>query len=168
MLDEIEKGIKIESFSGKQIDWQVRSEQSLSRTRRKGYKDILRGKEMVPSDSDFAKTDLTESEGKQMKKLRDLNDMAYGSFLLMIDGKSQSGKVAFKIVSGCKTDDLSNGDAALAWKRLSKKYEPKTAPSRLMLKKRFNSSVLKSARVSKCGYFSHHYDSMEQILCLDI
>ncbi len=116
-MDEIEKGIKIESFSGKQIDWQVWSEQFLTRARRKGYKDILRGKEMVPSDSDFAKTYLTESEGTQMKKLRDLNDIAYDlndiayeAWLLMIDGKSQSGKVAFKIVSGCKRDDLSDGD----------------------------------------------------------
>jgi len=146
MFDETEKGIKIEPFSGKQIDWQVWSEQFLARARRKGFKDILRGKETVPSDGDFAKADLLNEEGKRMKKLRDLNDLAYESLLLMIDGKSQGGKVAFKIVSGCKTDELSDGDAALAWKRLSKKYEPKTAPSRLMLKKRFNASVLRSAR----------------------
>ena len=66
--------------------------------------------------------------------------------LLLIDGRSQSGKVAFKIVSGCKTEDLPDGDSALAWSRLSKKYEPKTAQSRLMLKKKFTSSVLKNVR----------------------
>ena len=41
---------------------------------------------------------------------------------------------------------MPDGDAALAWSRLSKKYEPKTAPSRLMLKKKFTSSVLRNAR----------------------
>ena len=63
MFDETEKGIKIEPFSGKQIDWQVWSEQFLARARRKGFKDILRGKETVPSDGDFAKADLLNEEG---------------------------------------------------------------------------------------------------------
>lgn len=146
MSEEFDKAVRIEAFSGKQVDWQVWSEQFLARARRKGYKDILRGKMYVPSDNEFAEADTTTSAGKMMKRVRDLNDMAYETLLLLIDGKSQSGKVAFKIVSGCKTEELPDGDAMLAWTRLCKKYEPKTAPSRLMLKKKFTTSVLKNVR----------------------
>eukprot|EP00980_Cylindrotheca_fusiformis_P015768 scaffold4574_cov47-Cylindrotheca_fusiformis.AAC.1 len=41
---------------------------------------------------------------------------------------------------------MEEGDAKLAWSRLMKKYEPKTAPSRLMLKRKLTGMVLKSVR----------------------
>ena len=146
MSDEFEKAIRIEPFSGKQEDWQVWSEQFLARARRKGYKDILKGKVSVPTDDELGASNLSADEAKKLKRNRELNDVAYEALLLLIDGKSQSGKVAFKIVSGSKTEALPDGDASLAWSRLNKKYEPKTAPSRLMLKKKFTSSVLRNAR----------------------
>ena len=125
MLEDFDKSVRMVPFSGKQVDWQVWSEQFLARARRKGYKDILKGKVKVMSDEEFGKVDMSTDEGKSAKKIRDLNDAAYETMLLLIDGRSQSGKVAFKIVSGCKTKELPDGDAALAWNRLSKKYESK-------------------------------------------
>eukprot|EP00980_Cylindrotheca_fusiformis_P027698 scaffold22306_cov73-Cylindrotheca_fusiformis.AAC.1 len=42
---------------------------------------------------------------------------------------------------------MEEGDAKLAWSRLKKKkYEPKTAPSRLMLKRKLTGMVLKNVR----------------------
>ena len=146
MSDEFEKAIRIEPFSGKQEDWQVWSEQFLARARRKGFKDILKGKVTVPTDDEMNASNLSADDVKKMKRIRELNDVAYEALLLLIDGKSQSGRVAFKIVSGSKSEALPDGDATLAWSRLNKKYEPKTAPSRLMLKKKFTSSVLRNVR----------------------
>lgn len=39
--------IKVIPFSGKAVDWPVWSEKFLARARRKGYKNILLGKEVV-------------------------------------------------------------------------------------------------------------------------
>ena len=39
-----------------------------------------------------------------------------------------------------KTSTIKDGDAREAWTRLEKKYEKKTAPSRLILKKQFVNS----------------------------
>ena len=44
MSGDFDKSVRMEPFSGKQVDWQVWSEQFLARARRKGYKDILKGK----------------------------------------------------------------------------------------------------------------------------
>ena len=44
MSEDFDKSVRMEPFSGKQVDWQVCSEQFLARARRKGYKEILNGK----------------------------------------------------------------------------------------------------------------------------
>ena len=72
--------------------------------------------------------------------------MAYEELLLSIDGTKSSGRVAFNIVKLAKTDDLPEGDAALAWKRLVNKYATKSAPSLMALKSEFTNSKLKSKK----------------------
>eukprot|EP00428_Durinskia_dybowskii_P019457 CAMPEP_0170210852 /NCGR_PEP_ID=MMETSP0116_2-20130129/5036_1 /TAXON_ID=400756 /ORGANISM="Durinskia baltica, Strain CSIRO CS-38" /LENGTH=76 /DNA_ID=CAMNT_0010461375 /DNA_START=100 /DNA_END=326 /DNA_ORIENTATION=- len=76
MSDEFEKAIRIEPFSGKQEDWQVWSEQFLARARRKGYKDILKGKISVPTDEELGASGLSAEEAKKRKRIRELNDVA--------------------------------------------------------------------------------------------
>ena len=59
--------IKVIPFSGKAVDWPVWSEKFLARARRKGYKNILLGKEVVPDDA----TDLNaivDAEEKNRRK----------------------------------------------------------------------------------------------------
>ncbi len=89
MSDEFEKAIRIEPFSGKQEDWQVWSEQFLARARRKGFKDILKGKVTVPTDDEMNASNLSADDLKKMKRIRELNDVAYEALLLLIDGKSR-------------------------------------------------------------------------------
>ena len=126
-MDDSDKGmIKIAPFSGKQNDWAIWKEKFIARARRKGYKEVLIGKKAVPPDS-------VEIETKDEKLLRDANNVAYEDLILLIDGEQAAGRVAFNIVRGAKTSDLKDGDASLAWKRFSDKYEPKSAPSRLAL-----------------------------------
>ena len=144
MSDEKISTIKVIPFSGKQVDWQVWSEKFLARSRRKGYKSILQGKAVVPPDSLSLASIADTDSRKEKQKLRDLNEEAYEDLILSINGDSESGRVAFQIVRGSKTSAIKDGDAREAWTRLEKKYEKKTAPSRLILKKQFVNSKLKS------------------------
>ena len=70
--------------------------------------------------------------------------MAFEELILSIDGKSKEGRVAFSLVKGCKTPDLADGDAHLAWTRLSKKYASKNTVSLLKLKREFTNSAMKT------------------------
>ena len=52
--------------------------------------------------------------------------------------------MAFSMVKGCKDSDFADGNAKLAWSRLSKKYASKNTISLLKLKREFTNSVMKS------------------------
>ena len=139
-MDDDKSAIKLAPFTGKQTDWSVWREKFIARARRKGYKETLLGKTEVPAESA-----TLEATDKTKIAARKANNTAYEDLLLLIDGEQASGRVAFNIVRGAKTTNLPDGDAALAWKRLSDKYEPKSAPSRLALKNEFTTKVLKNA-----------------------
>ena len=49
----------------------------------------------------------------------------------------------FVLVKGCKTNDYEDGDAGLAWKRLTQKYASKNTVSLLKLKREFTNSSMK-------------------------
>ena len=74
MKDERKKGtasIKVIPFSGKAVDWPVWSEKFLARARRKGYKKILLGKEVVPDDATDLTTIIDADERKKKEKVRE-------------------------------------------------------------------------------------------------
>ena len=49
------KSIHVIQFSGKTRDWEGWSEKFLARSKRKGYNELLQGKEKVPTQSEFEK-----------------------------------------------------------------------------------------------------------------
>ena len=57
--------------------------------------------------------------------------------------KKATDKVEFQIVKGFKTKEYEDGNAAMAWERLKKKYQPTSAPSLVKLVCAFKKSVLK-------------------------
>ena len=64
-----EKGtniIRVIPFSGNAVDWSVWSEKFLARARRKGYKKILLGEEVVPDDAE--NLDGITNQNKKKKK----------------------------------------------------------------------------------------------------
>ena len=87
--------IKVIPFSGKAVDWPVWSEKFLARARRKGYKKILLGKEVVPDDSADLSNINDEEERKGNEKLRELNEDAYEGLILSINGETEVGHVVF-------------------------------------------------------------------------
>ena len=135
--------IKIIPFSGKSVDWPVWSEKFLARARRKGYKKILTGKVKIPSDSEDLSSERDATVKKEKEKLRDLNEEAYEDLILSISGETDVGRVVFQLVRGAKTSNLKDGDAREAWEQLEGKYEAKTAPSRLLLKREINNLRMK-------------------------
>ncbi len=115
------------------------SRQFLARAQVKGYRSILEGKEAVPAYNE--KIDETTSQGKTKLLLRNLNESAYSDLIL-----SMEDEVNFALVDEATTKELPDGDAALAWKNLCNKHEPKTSATKVELKLRFNQSKLEDAR----------------------
>ena len=70
-----------------------------------------------------------------------MNELAYED-----DGTTDAGRVTFSIVRGTKSNELQDGDACLAWKRLNDKYKSTSAPSDLKLMKEFNNSKLQNVK----------------------
>jgi len=142
MTDSDDKAIRVISFSSEQADWSYWEEKFLARAKRKGYKGVLLGTVAIPKDADTI--DESTTAGKESKKAKDMNELAYEELILSIDTTNSQGKVAFQLVKSCKTTDYANEDSKLAWKRLKDKYAPKVAPKKMELKSEFQRSCLKN------------------------
>lgn len=135
--------IKVIPFSGKAVDWPVWSEKFMARADVKGYLDILLGTQTSPRDTDTLAEDATAEQREKFEELKKANRDGYIDLILSIEANTEPGRVAFEVVKGSK-GERKPGDCALAWQRLSKKFEPKSAPSRMSLKKKFLSMKLKT------------------------
>ena len=138
-----EKSIKVIEFTG--TDFKIWRKKFVARANRKGYKGLLEGTEPIPTKSEY---DAAESESnEEQKKTRrayKLNELAYEDILLSINCSTSSGKTAFNLVDNCVTSDQPDGNCKLAWERLTSKYQPKSTPSYIQLKKDFANSKLSS------------------------
>jgi hypothetical protein len=63
--------------------------------------------------------------------------------LLSIDVKTSFGKIAFNIMTGCKSKDSPDGNVTTAWEKIKNKYEHTSAPSMVKLDKQYRESSLK-------------------------
>ena len=154
--------IKVIPFSGNKRDWPIWSEKFLARGDVKGYKDILTGKVKVTSDEDYDSMEAGAPKTKA-KALRKLNKDAFIDMLLSITADTETGRIAFQVVKGSKTKELSDGDARAAWKKLNSKFESTRAPNRLLLKEKFINSRLKSARSDPDVWITQLEDLQVQI-----
>jgi hypothetical protein len=81
-----------------------------------------------------------------MARIIKFNEIAYIDFILSIDVKASYGKIAFKIVKGCKRKDYIDGNAVKSWKKLKNKYEPVFASSIVKVEKPLRDSSLKKCQ----------------------
>ena len=137
-----EKNKKLTLFSGKVKDWNMWSKNFLIQARRKGYKNILTGTVKAPKASETINENT--DEGKIKAVLKESNLIAYEDLTLSMNGEYETGKVAFQIINGATNTNFPDGDATLAWKHLSEKYQATSALSRLMLRKKFKNYTLKN------------------------
>ncbi len=98
------------------------SKKFLAKTKTRGSKLTLLGQTDVPSSSqDLSNTDAD----RRRKAARKVNNQAYRDLLLCI-----MDDVAFGIADGCCTEDLPNGDAAMAWRKLTKNTSHQHQPTK--------------------------------------
>ena len=135
-----EKTIRLVQFSGKKLDWRMWRKQFLAMSGKKGYKDVLTGKVIAPPAS--ATLDVSTADGKKELKAREDNESAYHDLIL-----SNPDRIAFNIVDKATTTDLLDGDAALVWERLSRKYDSKLATTVANLSREFNNAELTSLSI---------------------
>jgi hypothetical protein len=72
-----------------------------------------------------------------------MNELAYSELIQSMDTTTSGGKVAFNIIRRSKTDEFPDGNSALAWHGLKRKYMPNSAPSLTKIHKQLYSAVLK-------------------------
>ena len=132
--------IRVLNFSGRKEEWPSWSEKFLAKAKRSGTKDVLLGKVEIPSSFEVA--DENTEEGKKLLRIRELNEIAYTELILSIDVSNSQGKIAFGIVKSCKTKEFEDGNAALAWEKLRKKFDPVSAPSLVKTERMFRDSRL--------------------------
>ena len=130
-----EKTIGIVQFSGKHSDWRMWLKQFLAVSCKKKYKDILLGTTTVPKESETL--DESDDTNKAKIKAQEANKSTYGHLIL-----ANPHQVAFNILDKAVSADLPNGDARLAWVRLSDKYDSKTSATVVQLSNEFINSKL--------------------------
>ena len=82
----------------------------------------------------------------ELKKMADYkaNSMAFSHLVTSMDMKNDSCAVAIGILKSCRTDDLPQGDAAMAIKALRDYYNNKSVATVQSLLQLYHSSTMKS------------------------
>jgi gag-polypeptide of LTR copia-type len=131
---------RVLNFSGRKKEWLSWNEKFLAKAKRSGIKDVLLGKVEIPTSLDVI--DEKTEEGKKLLRIADLNEIAFTELILLIDVSNSNGKIAFRIVKSCKSKEVEDGNAALAWEKLKKKYDPISAPLLVKTERMFRESRL--------------------------
>jgi hypothetical protein len=111
-----DRSTKIITFNGKKRDWYPWEEKFLARTKCRGYKHILLGKETSPESNKIL--DELKDADKPKIKIRELNKIAYGDLITAMDTIKPGGLVTFGLIKGSKSLDYEDKNAEVAWLRL--------------------------------------------------
>jgi hypothetical protein len=122
----LKRFVRVLNFLGRKEERPNWNEKCLAKAKRSRIKDVLLGKVEIPSSLDVI--DEKTEEGKKLLRFADLNEIAFTELILLIDVSNSNSKIAFGIVKSCKSMEFEDGNAALAWKKLKKKYDPISAP----------------------------------------
>ena len=106
---------------------------------KKKYKEVITGKMVVSDISTIL--DISNDADNLLLKAREYNDSAYHDLIL-----TNQNKVAFNIIDKVVTKELPDGDAGLAWRKLSAKYDSKSSVKVVELSNEFNKSRLTSLK----------------------
>ena len=173
------KAIRIIEFSGEPSEWDGWKEKFLAKAEMRGYRKLLLCKrndanfDVVPKESVYSAVlekdeEKRTSTEKKIVELGQLNQKGFTELILSIDHKLRHGKVAFRLVKNSKSGDYPEGNCKVAWDRLVAKYAPKSLPSLLKYKKKFENSKLDSARTDPEDWISELEGLMVEIESIDI
>ena len=112
MSEEV-KASKTVKFSGEREDWAMWKTKFLTRARRRGHRNILKGIEIVPNDKDakIIEAKSNQDEVDECKKLRELNLEAHEDLMLAMTGDSIKDRVVFNVVEQCANEKFKDGDS---------------------------------------------------------
>jgi hypothetical protein len=141
------KVLRIIPFNGKKVEWTVWSKKFLAKSRKKGYKQILQGRELAPEEE----TDLSQINDKAVRKrmelVRELNKDAHEDLLLSIDSSTATGRSVCNIVDKARPAGFEeDGYTPTAWQNLNDKYASADGMTRLDLKEELSNCKLKNVR----------------------
>jgi hypothetical protein len=94
----------------------------------RGYKKIILNKE--EDETDWAKNEWEI-----------LNDLAYAELMIACQDD-----MCFGIIDGSRSGMFPDGDAALAWRKLNEKFEPRNSSNLMTIKREFSQCILKKER----------------------
>ena len=101
------------NFSGRTTDWEGWSEKFLARSKRRGYKRLLIGKDAAPTVKEYenavAKNDKS---GDNVIKLNNSNEEAFEDIILSIDHTSKQEKLHLVWLKTAKRPNIRKGIAS--------------------------------------------------------
>ena len=147
------KEMRIVKYNGKESEWPKWSKKFMAVAKVKKFADIIDGKIEVPKfEEDMDQKDLA---------IRNLNQAAYCCLLYCMNDD-----ICFTLVETAKTEDLPDGDVALAWKNLLTRYEPKQYGTFLDLKKEFMNKTLNECENNPDTLFLELEKIRQRIACV--
>ena len=143
------KAIKDLKFTGKESEWDHWSETFVALERARGFAGILLGTEKAPSTheeidrkNEDHSNELTETERKEKKRLRQANGNAY------INLQLSCVELPYDLVSLAKTEQLPDGCARDAWERLTSEYDLTEGEDKITLLSMFQQNQLEDVRTN--------------------
>ena len=123
------KEMRIAEFNGNKDEWARWSKKFIAVAKVKKFANIV--------DRSVTVSKLTDTILDKDMAIRDLNQAAYCCLL-----HCMNDDISFSLVDTAKTENIPDGDAALAWKNLLTRYEPKQYGILLNLKRDFMTKSL--------------------------
>ena len=151
-MSEKEDSIKIIKFSGKREDYHKWSELFRSFATLKKYGDVLDGTTKIPTKVKVEGENDKDTK-KDLERAYHANEKAYSELLLAVSGSP----ACFAIVRSAK-------DAAEAWDKLEKKYEPKTISRQMDLNMKFRNMKLDKVSENPVDKFCMNLERLREDL----
>ena len=134
------KSIRVIPFDGKRKNYEMWAIRYLAKAP-KMERDILKGTITAPAYD--VQLDPNDDGDKERLKARKANEDAYASLLLACEDT-----VSFRAIANALTDELPDGDAALAWNTLKSLNRPTTVTEKQELIDEFTNCKLESKNVN--------------------
>ena len=107
------KSIRVLNFSGRTTDWEGWSEKFLARSKRRGYKRLLIGKDTVPMAKEYENAvTKNDKSGDNVIKLNNSNKEAFEDIILSIDHTSKHEKLRLVWLKIAKRPNIRKGIAS--------------------------------------------------------
>ena len=112
------KSIKVIKFNNRKEDWTEFALKFRAIANERGYDEILEGTVSVPRDTDV-------SGGEESARVKAANKRGYRDLILA------TKDTLLTMVANAKTDALPKGDICMAWKKLGKRWDPKSREDKI-------------------------------------